>query len=181
MGGCKKLKGTGGGNRQWPRVAERKPRDPEDQILRKIHVGHLRELLIKKCSLIMDFFQKGLTPPLPPQTFGTFGALFRRLIFFWNFWGTFCVVFYQNQGKKCPKTFGFGQPVLPSRSALSDLGLIADLFEKMPLNWSSFCVKSPLFGQKSPKSLIFNVSAFHINQKKLLKNFLNYEIFSNKS
>lgn len=41
MGGCKKLKGTGGGNRQWPRVAERKPRDPEDQILRKIHVGHL--------------------------------------------------------------------------------------------------------------------------------------------
>lgn len=41
MGGCKKLKGTGGGNRQWPRVAGRKPRDPEDQILRKIHVGHL--------------------------------------------------------------------------------------------------------------------------------------------
>ena len=33
--------------------------------------------------------------------------------------------------------------VLPSRSALSDLGLIADLFEKMLLNWSSFCLKSP--------------------------------------
>ena len=60
----------------------------------------------------MDFFQKGLTPPLPPQTFGTFGSLFRRLIFFWNFWGTFCVVFHQNQGKKRPKTFGFGQPPL---------------------------------------------------------------------
>ena len=58
----------------------------------------------------MDFFQKGLTPPPPPQTFGTFGALFCRLIFLWNFWGTFCVVFHQNQGKKCPKTFGFGQP-----------------------------------------------------------------------
>jgi hypothetical protein len=53
-------------------------------------------------------------------------------------------------------------PVLPSRSALSDLGLIADLFEKFLLNWSSFCLKSPLFG---PKSLIFTLSAFHIKQK----------------
>ena len=33
--------------------------------------------------------------------------------------------------------------------------LIADLFEKIPLNWSSFCLKSPLFGLKSCKSLIF--------------------------
>ena len=39
--GCKELKGTGGGNRQWPRVAGRKPRDPEDRILRKIHMGNL--------------------------------------------------------------------------------------------------------------------------------------------
>jgi hypothetical protein len=46
---------------------------------------------------------------------------------------------------------GLAWSVLPSRSALSDLGLIADLFEKMPLNWSSFCLKSPLFGQKIPK------------------------------
>ena len=48
-------------------------------------------------------------------------------------------------------------PVLPSRSALSDLGLMADLFEKMPLKWSSFCLKSPLFVLKSPKSMIFTV------------------------
>ena len=45
--------------------------------------------------------------------------------------------------------------VLISRSALSDPGLIADLFKKMLLNWSSFCLKSPLFGLNSPKSLIF--------------------------
>ena len=45
--------------------------------------------------------------------------------------------------------------VPPSRSALSDLGLIGDLFEKMLLNWSSFCLKSPLFGPKSSKSLDF--------------------------
>ena len=35
----------------------------------------LRELLIKKCSFIMEFFQKGLTPTPPPD--------------FWNFWDTF--------------------------------------------------------------------------------------------
>ena len=44
-------------------------------------------------------------------------------------------------------------PVLPSRSSLSDLGLLSDLFENMLLNWSSFCLKSPLFGLKNPKSL----------------------------
>ena len=55
--------------------------------------------------------------------------------------------------------------VLPSRSALSDLGLIADLFEKMLVNWSSFCRKSPLFGPKSPKSQISNVLAFRKNRK----------------
>ena len=45
--------------------------------------------------------------------------------------------------------------MLPSRSALSDLGLIAYLFEKILLNWSSFWLKSPHFGLKIPKSLIF--------------------------
>ena len=55
----------------------------------------------------MEFFQKGLTPPLA-QTFGTFGALFHRLIFFRNFWGTFCVIFHQQFGKKCLKTFWIG-------------------------------------------------------------------------
>ena len=70
--------------------------------------------------------------------------------------------------------------MLPSRSASSDLGLIVDLFEKMLLNWSSFCLKSPLFGPKSPTSLIFNGSAFHIKQKITL-NFLKYGIFSNQS
>ena len=73
------------------------------------------------------------------------------------------------------------EAVLPSRSALSDLGLIADLFKKMLLNWSSFCLKSPLIGPKSTKSLIFNFSAFHIKPKKKLENFLKYRIFSNKS
>ena len=71
--------------------------------------------------------------------------------------------------------------VLPSRSALSDLGLIADLFEKMFLNWSSFCLQSPLFGHKSRKSLIFPVLASHKNKKKNLENFLKYGIFQNRS
>ena len=70
----------------------------------------VRELLIKKMQLNYGLLPKRSDPPPPPQTFGTFGALFCRLIFLGNFWGTFCVVFHQNQGKKCPKTFGFGQP-----------------------------------------------------------------------
>ena len=77
----------------------------------------------------------------------------------------------------------FGQlevAVLPSRSALSDLGLISDLFQKMLLNWSSFCLKSQLFGQKGPKSLIFTVSAFHITQKNYLKISLSKEYFQIK-
>ena len=32
---------TGGGNRHWPGLVGRKPRDPEDHVLRKLHVGHL--------------------------------------------------------------------------------------------------------------------------------------------
>ena len=60
-------------------------------------------------------------------------------------------------------------PVLPSRSALPDLGLIADLFEKMPLNWSSFCLKSLLFGLKSPKSLIFTACGLIYKAKKYSK------------
>ena len=32
---------TGGGNRHWPGLVERKPRDPEDHVLRKLHVSHL--------------------------------------------------------------------------------------------------------------------------------------------
>ena len=72
---------------------------------------------------------------------------------------------------------GLAWSVLPSRSALSDLGLIADLLTKMLLNWSSFCLKSLIFGQKSPNSLIFSFSAFHITQKKYLNIFLNMEYF----
>ena len=55
--------------------------------------------------------------------------------------------------------------MLPSRSALSDLGLIGDLLEKMLLNWSSFCLQSPLLGPASPKSLTCNFSALHITKK----------------
>jgi len=73
--------------------------------------------------------------------------------------------------KSSDGTRNVSNAVLPSRSALSDLGLIADLFEKMLQNWSSFCLKSPLFGQKGPKSLIFHLSAFKTMQK-LLENFL---------
>ena len=84
----------------------------------------------------------------------------------WPTWPIYCLDWYA---------------VLPSRSALSDLGLIADLFQKMLPNWSSFCLKSPFFGQKSPKSLIFTLSAFHIPQKNYLKNSNKYGIFLNKS
>ena len=63
--------------------------------------------------------------------------------------------------------------VLPSRSAVSDLGLISDLFEKMLVNWSSFCLKSLLFGLKRPRSVIFTLSAFH-------NNILNFGFVSNK-
>ena len=70
--------------------------------------------------------------------------------------------------------------VQPSRSALSDLGLIADLFEKILLNWSSFCLKSPLFGLKSPKSQIFYFSSFHVKQNNYLKFSLTMEYFQKK-
>jgi hypothetical protein len=71
--------------------------------------------------------------------------------------------------------------VLPKRSALSDLGLIADLLKKMLPNWSSFCLKSLLFDQKCPRSQIFYLSAFQKTQKKnILENFLEYVILSNK-
>ena len=70
--------------------------------------------------------------------------------------------------------------VLPSRSALSDLCLIADLFEKMPLNWSSLCLKSPLFGLKSLISLIFTILAFDTKRTKSLKISLNMEYFQRK-
>ena len=71
-------------------------------------------------------------------------------------------------------------PVLPSRSALSDLGLIADLFEKMLQNWSSFCLKSPLFGLKSPKSLIFTFFSLPHIAENYLKISLNMEYFQIK-
>ena len=70
--------------------------------------------------------------------------------------------------------------VLPSRSALSDHGLISDLFLNILLDWSSFCLKSPFFGLKSPKSLIFTCSAFRTKQK-ILDNFLNMDFFQQKN
>ena len=69
--------------------------------------------------------------------------------------------------------------MLPSRSALSDLCLIADLFEKMLTNWSSFCFKSPLFGLKSPKSLIFTFWSFH-TKPKITWYFANIDFFQIK-
>ena len=48
--------------------------------------------------------------------------------------------------------------MLPSRSSLSDLGKISeDLLENMLLNWSSFCLKSWLFGLKS---LLFGLKSW---------------------
>jgi hypothetical protein len=70
--------------------------------------------------------------------------------------------------------------VLPSWSALSDLGLRADLFQKMRLNWSSFCVKIPLYGQKSPKSQIFTVFRLTLKAENYLKISLIMEYFQIK-
>ena len=69
--------------------------------------------------------------------------------------------------------------LLPSRSTLSDLGLIVDLFEKMLLNWSSFCLKSDFCPKKSEKSDFYS---FGIPQKakKYLKISLNMEYFKIK-
>ena len=61
----------------------------------------------ENAALIWVFFKPGLTPP--PRNFGTFGALFRRLFFYQNFWGTFLSYVTKKLGEKCPKTFGFGQ------------------------------------------------------------------------
>ena len=70
--------------------------------------------------------------------------------------------------------------MLPSRSALSDLGLIADLFDKMLLNGSSFCLKSPLFGQKKSKKSDFHFFSLPHKAKKYLKFSLNMEYFYTK-
>ena len=68
-------------------------------------------------------------------------------------------------------------PVLPSRFALSDLGLMADLIGKMLLNWSSLCMKSLFLGKKVQKVLIFQPFTW---RKKNYFNFLEYGIFSKK-
>ena len=66
--------------------------------------------------------------------------------------------------------------VLPSSSALSDLGLMGTLFEKMLLNWSSFCLKSLLFGQK----VIFSLFSVSHKAKNNLQISLNMEYFQIK-
>ena len=82
--------------------------------------------------------------------------------------------------RKCIIGHTASVPVLPSRSALSDLGLIADLFKKNAPKLVLFLPEKSAFWPKNPKSLIFYVLAFHKNQK-ILENFLKYGIFSNKS
>ena len=52
--------------------------------------------------------------------------------------------------------------VLPSRSALSDLGLISDLFENMLLNWSFFLhEKSVCWPKQTNKSYFHCFSLWH--------------------
>ena len=62
-------------------------------------------------------------------------------------------------------TSSMGVTVLPSRSALSDLGLIADLFEKNLLNWS-FLPKKSVFRLKKPKKSDFHSSSLLHKAKK---------------
>ena len=89
--GCKELRGTGGGNQQWPGVAGRKPRDPEDQILRKIHVGHLNA--DTDCAAMHSYFEKfgqwiddtGSQKRKPMRTMDTASWYSRR-----QPWGTGC-------------------------------------------------------------------------------------------
>ena len=52
-------------------------------------LGRLGTSHKQKCSFNLGIFQTGSDPP-PPKNFATFGALFRRLFFCQNFWGTFC-------------------------------------------------------------------------------------------
>ena len=51
----------------------------------------IRELLKKKMQIKSGLLPKRSypTPPPPPQTFGTFGTLFRTLIFFLELFGHF--------------------------------------------------------------------------------------------
>ena len=44
--------------------------------LERKQLQQLRKLLKKKCSFIMDFFQKGLTPPSPPTLSELLGHFF---------------------------------------------------------------------------------------------------------
>ena len=77
----------------------------------------VRELLKKKMQLNYGLLPKRSDPQPPPtpQTFGTFGTLFRRQIFFLQTFGTLFVSYFTKiKGKsaqlwgtkKCPKTFG---------------------------------------------------------------------------
>ena len=70
--------------------------------------------------------------------------------------------------------------MLPSTSALSDLGLIADHFEKMVLNWSSFCLKKSAFWHKNSKESDFHSFSLPHKSKKSLKISLNIEYFQIK-
>ena len=71
----------------------------------------VREQPIRKMQLKYGLLPKRSDPPLP-QTFGTSGTLFRRLIFFvWNFWGTFFWSYFSKiRVKSAKKNSGFGPP-----------------------------------------------------------------------
>ena len=59
----------------------------------QLHHCHFRKQPITKMKLNYGLLPKR-SDPLPPQTFGTFGTLFRRLIFFWNVWGNFFLAYF---------------------------------------------------------------------------------------
>ena len=62
------------------------------------NVSDVRDAPEKNATLIWVFPKPGLTPH------GIFGALFCRLFFFY-FWGIFCVIFHQKFKKKVPSNF----------------------------------------------------------------------------
>ena len=67
--------------------------------------------------------------------------------------------------------------MLPSRSALSDLGLIADLFEKKAPKLVLFLPEKSAFWPKKSKKSDFQVFSLQQNAKNYLKISLNLEYF----
>ena len=105
----------------------------------------------KNAALIWVFSKPG--PPLPPpqvilESFGHFSVG-------WFFFGAFCYFcvsyFTKDKGKKCPKTFGFGQPPHPFYPNSQIVG-----FQKNPQNFLfRFGPPPPPYGRNPWLNYIF--------------------------